>query len=80
MKLWHFYHGTTLKLFVLGKDGTLTTRLLGNNFEEGESLQFTIPRNNWFGGKVVDKNSFSLLGCTIAPGFHFDDFELGEKQ
>lgn len=77
---WHFYQGTTLKLFVLGKDGTLTTRLLGNNFEEGENLQFTIPRNNWFGGKVVDKNSFSLLGCTIAPGFHFDDFELGEKQ
>ncbi len=77
---WHFYQGTTLKLFTLENDGTLTTRLLGNNLEEGESLQITIPRNNWFGGKVVDKNSFALLGCTVAPGFHFDDFELAKKQ
>lgn len=77
---WHFYQGTTLKLFIIGIDGTLTTRLLGNKIEEEESLQITIPRNNWFGGKVVDKNSFALLGCTVAPGFHFDDFELAEKQ
>ncbi len=77
---WHFYQGTTLELFVLGNDGTLSTQLLGNNLEAGESLQITIKRNNWFGGKIVDKSSFALMGCTVAPGFHFDDFELGDKQ
>ncbi|MCK5280460.1 MAG: cupin domain-containing protein, partial [Cyclobacteriaceae bacterium] len=32
------------------------------------------------GGRVVDKNSYALLGCTVAPGFHFDDFDLAERE
>ena len=77
---WHFYMGTTLELFVLGDDGQLIRHLMGQDPEAGESLQITIPRNHWFGGRVVDKNSYALLGCTVAPGFHFDDFEMAERE
>ncbi|MCK5704471.1 MAG: cupin domain-containing protein [Cyclobacteriaceae bacterium] len=77
---WHFYLGTTLELFVLGDDGQLNCQLLGQNPEAGENFQITIPRNHWFGARVVDKNSYALLGCTVAPGFHFDDFELAERE
>jgi predicted cupin superfamily sugar epimerase len=76
---WHFYHGSTIELFVLGKTGKLVRHLLGKNPEFGENFQFTIKRNQWFGGKVIDKNSYALLGCTVAPGFHFDDFELADR-
>lgn len=76
---WHFYTGTKLELFVLGDDKKLNRYLLGQNPEAGESLQLTIPRNHWFAGRVIDQNSFALLGCTVAPGFHFDDFELADR-
>lgn len=77
---WHFYVGSTLELYVLNADGSLTTYLLGRNLEKGENLQVTIPRNHWFGSRVVDATSFALLGCTVAPGFHFDDFELADRS
>ena len=38
-----------------------------------------MTRNYWFGARVLDKNSYSLLGCTVASGFHFDDFELADR-
>lgn len=77
---WHFYVGSTLELYVLGEDGTLTTILLGRNFDKGENLQITIPRNHWFAARVIDPDHFALLGCTVAPGFHFEDFELANRK
>ena len=76
---WHFYNGSTIKLFVLGKTGKLVRHLLGKNLDSGENFQITIKRNQWFGGRVIDKNSYALLGCTVAPGFHFDDFEIADR-
>ena len=76
---WHFYAGTTLELFVLENQGNLAHFLLGRDPDNCEHLQITIPRNHWFGARVVDKGSFALMGCTVAPGFHFDDFELADR-
>ena len=76
---WHFYTGTTLELVVLSGSGKLLYHLLGQNPEAGEHLQITIPRNHWFAGRVLEQNSYALLGCTVAPGFHFDDFELATR-
>lgn len=75
---WHFYQGTTLELFVLNEN-SVHSHLLGSDFENDEQLQVTIPRNHWFGGRAVNKDSYALLGCTVAPGFDFDDFELAER-
>ena len=77
---WHFYVGSVLELNVLSKEGGLEKYLLGRDLEKGELLQVTIPRNHWFGARVLDRNGFALLGCTVAPGFHFDDFELGNRK
>jgi len=77
---WHFYQGTQLELLVLKHDGTLVSYLLGDDFESGERLQITIPRNHWFAARVKQKLSFALLGCTVAPGFHFEDFELASRN
>jgi hypothetical protein len=38
-----------------------------------------IPAGWWFASKVVDPESYVLAGCTVAPGFDFDDFELGRR-
>ena len=77
---WHFYLGTALLLHVITQDGDYYSCKLGNRINKEEVLQHTIPHGCWFGAEVVDQSSFSLIGCTVAPGFEFDDFQLGKRS
>ncbi|MDZ7604755.1 MAG: cupin domain-containing protein [Cyclobacteriaceae bacterium] len=77
---WHFYTGSPFEIFVLTNDGDLVHFLLGNNPEAGEVFQLTILRGKWFAARLVDQSGFGLAGCTVAPGFHFDDFELAKRK
>ena len=52
---------------------------LGNNPENGEVLQATIPANTWFASRLKSGSGFGLVSCTVAPGFDFNDFEMAEK-
>ena len=58
----------------------LSTIRLGNNPEKGEVFQAVVPAGVWFGSKPTSENSYSLVGCTVAPGFDFDDFEMPKQQ
>lgn len=78
-ELWHFYQGSTLSIYVLTDQG-ITVHKLGSNPERGESLQAVIPANSWFGAKVESSNGFALCGCTVAPGFDFQDFEMANRN
>jgi predicted cupin superfamily sugar epimerase len=78
-ELWHFYQGSTLSIYVLTDEG-MTIHKLGSNPEQGESLQVVIPANCWFGAKVESLNEFALCGCTVAPGFDFQDFEMADRN
>ena len=53
---------------------------MGYNLANNESLQTVIYKNSWFGAEVTDKSSFSLIGCTVSPGFDFQDFEMGKRS
>jgi len=75
-EIWHFYKGTSLTLYIITEDGTLTLMQLGDNIDDNEFLQIVIPRNTWFAAQVNAENSYTLVGCTVAPGFYFNDFEL----
>jgi predicted cupin superfamily sugar epimerase len=79
-EIWHFYDGSPVKLYTIDSKGKVSQRLLGRNIDEGESMQLVIKRGYWFCAEVSDENSFSLFGCTVAPGFDFSDFELGERK
>lgn len=79
-ELWHFYDGSAIKLYLLSGDGKLEIKKLGINIGENEVPQITVPKNIWFAAEPIDKESFSLVGCTVAPGFDFNDFELGERK
>jgi predicted cupin superfamily sugar epimerase len=80
-ELWHFYAGDAVTLVVLDAEGTgrLITERLGREPARGEFPQVVIPAGVWFGAEVVSFGRFALLGCTVAPGFDFADFELGER-
>ncbi len=65
---------------MIDEGGKLNKILLGRNIEKGESLQTVIKHNSWFAAELSDKTSFALIGCTVAPGFDFNDFELGKRD
>lgn len=78
-ELWFFHLGNTLEIVFIEND-QLKTILLGSAIENGEVLQAKIPANTWFGSRVKDGKGFSLVSCTVAPGFDFADFELADRD
>ncbi len=79
-ELWHFYCGSPLTLYCINPEGMLFEIKLGNNLEAGELFQAHVNAGWWFGAKVNAPDSYTLVGCTVAPGFEFEDFELGDRR
>src|SRR5687768_2706913 len=77
---WHFYEGGTLLIHVLQQNGEYICKRLGKNLEDGETLQFVVPAGAWFASEPAIGTSFTLVGCTVAPGFDFEDFEMAKKE
>lgn len=77
---WHFYKGSPVTLFIISGDGALNTVTMGSDVEKGHILQYTIIRDCWFAAKTSEDSSYSLVGCTVAPGFEFHDFELADRK
>ncbi|MBI9034624.1 MAG: cupin domain-containing protein [Bacteroidales bacterium] len=79
-ELWHFYAGGPLEIFVIHPDGKAEIMTLGNNPDQGESLQLVVSAGSWFASKPKSNTVFALVGCTVAPGFDFMDFEMAKKE
>jgi predicted cupin superfamily sugar epimerase len=79
-ELWHFYDGSSVKIYIINDSGNLSKVILGKEVAKGEVFQSVIPAGHWFAAEVIDKDSFSLVGCTVAPGFEFEDFEIAGRE
>ena len=75
-EMWHFYLGAPLRLAIVRLDGTAEEILLGQDVLNGQYLQYTVPGGCWFGATPAEGSDFALVGCTVAPGFDFADFEM----
>jgi predicted cupin superfamily sugar epimerase len=75
-ELFHLYDGGSLDVLLLAADGSSQVQRLGRDLAAGERPQLVIPAGTWFGTELPDGVEFCLWGCTVAPGFSFDDFEL----
>jgi predicted cupin superfamily sugar epimerase len=73
---WHFYDGSALTLHLISPEGEYSSLLLGRDLGKGEQPQAVVPAGWLFAATVNEPDSYSLTGCTVAPGFDFDDFEL----
>jgi predicted cupin superfamily sugar epimerase len=74
-ELWHFYAGDILEVIEISQKGELKITELGK-----DNFQYCVPAGNWFGSRVKNGGKFSLVGCTVAPGFDFADFEMAEQN
>jgi predicted cupin superfamily sugar epimerase len=79
-EIWHFYEGSAITILMIDQHGEFRKIILGRNQEKDEVFQAIIPKGCWFAAYVKDHPSFALVGCTVAPGFDFEDFEMGKKE
>jgi predicted cupin superfamily sugar epimerase len=80
-EVWHFYSGDPLELVMISPDGESKTILIGNDPRQGHFFQFVVPAGHWFASRcVVPAGGHSFVGCTVAPGFDFSDFEMAERN
>ncbi|WP_415992333.1 cupin domain-containing protein [Desulfovibrio piger] len=77
-ELWHFHLGGPLRLYCLTPDGQELDRILGADILAGQHLLLPMPGGCWFGAEPCPGTDFSLVSCTVAPGFDFRDFELAK--
>ncbi len=79
-ELWHFYTGDTLIVHIIDPRGNYSRIKLGMKFDDGEVFQAVVPLGSWFGANLQKSDAFALVGCTVAPGFDFGDFEIAERD
>ena len=77
-EIFHLYDGGPLEILRLFPDGRWDVAVLGMNLDAGERPQVVIPAGTWFGTELSSGASHCLVGCTVAPGFDFADFELAQ--
>lgn len=78
-EVWHFYAGAALLLHSIDLTGNHSVIKLGKSPEAGEQFQWVAPTGHWFGSCLEQPDQYALVGCTVAPGFDFADFEMAER-
>lgn len=76
-EVWHFHAGSPLRLDLADSEGrNMRSLVLGSDLEAGERPQAVVPANWWQGAESLGE--WTLVGCTVAPGFEFAAFELAK--
>jgi predicted cupin superfamily sugar epimerase len=81
-EIWHFYQGDSITVVMITTEGRIVKKTVGPVGAGDAQPQVVIPENTWFGaiheGPV--SNGYTLVGCTVSPGFEFKDFELASRS
>lgn len=76
-ELWHFHAGDPIRVHLLDDRGAYESLRLG--LAADAALQGVVPAGRWFGAEIEEPDGYALVGCTVAPGFDFADFELAKR-
>jgi len=73
-EIFHHYLGGPVEMLQLFEDGTTAVTVIGKDIAAGEVLQHVVPRGVWQGSRMLREGEWALLGCTVSPGFEFEDY------
>ncbi len=81
-EIWHYYAGTSeVRVHCIYKTGKYHLLRVGNQTGTEAMPQAVVPASSWFGAEIdKTEDAWALVGCTVAPGFDFDDFEMAERN
>jgi predicted cupin superfamily sugar epimerase len=74
-EIFHHYLGNAVEMLQLFADGSSARVVLGKDLEAGERPQHVVPRGVWQGSRLLMREGWALLGCTVSPGFEFADYQ-----
>jgi len=78
-ELWHHYDGGDLEIITIQPNGERQNLILGKQSPDA-SLLHVVPHGSWFAARPLPGHDYALCGCTVSPGFDFDDFEMAERS
>ena len=73
-EVWHWHAGGPLNLRIAAPEGPASDHVLGMDLAAGERPQLVVPANWWQSAEPLGE--WTLVGCTVAPGFEFSSFEM----
>ena len=79
-EFWYFHEGDALDVHIFYEDGKYELKKLGPVDEFGTLPQLLLPAKSWFAAESSEKDSYTLISCSVHPGFDFEDFELAHKE
>ena len=79
-EIFHFYAGDAVEMLQLYEGGEGGALVIGNDLLRGQRPRVVVVRGVWQGSRLVEGGKWALLGCTVSPGFEFEDYEAGERD
>ncbi len=79
-ELWHHYDGGCLLVHIIAPNGVYSQLKIGKDFEAGERPQGVVFAGSYFAAELSAGNPFTLVGCTVAPGFDFSDLDMPPRE
>jgi predicted cupin superfamily sugar epimerase len=79
-EIFHFYLGDPVGLLQINANGAGEVVVLGQDIIAGMQLQHLVPGGAWQGSRLRAGGRYALLGTTVAPGFDYEDFEIGKRE
>ncbi len=79
-EIFHFHLGDPVSMVLLTEDGKTRTLTLGSDILNNQSPQVIVPAGSWQGSFVIPPGQFALMGCTVAPGFDFADYQSADAE
>ena len=79
-EMWFYHSGSSLTVHCIYPNGEYEKLLIGPDVENGQTFQALVPKGTIFGSTVDAEKTFSMVGCTVAPGFDFQDFKLFKRN
>ncbi|MFN5478487.1 MAG: cupin domain-containing protein [Chitinophagaceae bacterium] len=80
-EVWHFYKGDPVRIHTISDGGVYADFVIGDDLRNDSAFQYLVPAGTWMSAELVSAQfGFGFVGCTVAPGFDFEDLEMGEKD
>lgn len=79
-EIFHFYLGDPIEMIQIDPSGGLTRIAFGSDVLNDQVPQILVPKGTWQALKLHEGGRWALMGTTVAPGFEFEDFELGNRK
>jgi predicted cupin superfamily sugar epimerase len=79
-EVFHFYAGDAVEMLQLTEKGRGSKVVIGSDLLRGQRPQVVVERGVWQGARLVVGGAWALLGCTVSPGFEFEDYEAWGRE